>query len=116
VHGETPLIALIALGLVLASRRPLSMALTVSAALAQIGEFSFILAVMGVSFGLISEDAENLIIAGALLSIALNPLVFLGRSWLQRTVTALRIKSEPPNSKYQAPGKLQGAKFQIARL
>jgi len=73
-----------AFGIVLALRRPLSTALTVSAALAQIGEFSFILATMGLGFGLISEDAENLIIAGAFLSIALNPLVFMAAFSLLR--------------------------------
>jgi CPA2 family monovalent cation:H+ antiporter-2 len=57
-------------------RKPLSMALLVSAALAQIGEFSFILAALGVSLGLFSNDAESLIIAGALISILLNPLGF----------------------------------------
>ena len=68
--------SLAALAIVLALRRPLSTALTVSAGLAQIGEFSFILAALGVSHGLISVDAQNLILAGALLSITLNPLVF----------------------------------------
>lgn len=62
--------------IVLLLRRPLGTALMVSAALAQIGEFSFILAAMGVTFGLISAEAQNLIIAGALFSIILNPLVF----------------------------------------
>ena len=76
--------SLAAFGIVLALRRPLSTALLVSAALAQIGEFSFILATMGLDLGLISEEAENLIIAGALLSIALNPLTFLGASRLLR--------------------------------
>lgn len=68
--------SLAAFGIVLALRRPLSTALIVSAALAQIGEFSFILAALGVSLGLISVEAQNLILAGALLSITLNPLVF----------------------------------------
>jgi CPA2 family monovalent cation:H+ antiporter-2 len=68
--------SLAALAIVLALRRPLSTALTVSAGLAQIGEFSFILAALGVSHGLISLEAQNLILAGALLSITLNPLVF----------------------------------------
>lgn len=72
--------SLVAFGLVLALRRPLTTALTVSAALAQIGEFSFILAALGVSLGLISTEAQNLILAGALLSITLNPLVFYGVS------------------------------------
>ena len=68
--------SVVACGIVLVLRRPLSTALTVSAALAQIGEFSFILAALGVSLGLISLEAQNLILAGALLSITLNPLVF----------------------------------------
>ena len=72
--------SLVAFGIVLALRRPLTTALTVSAALAQIGEFSFILAALGVSLGLISTEAQNLILAGALLSITLNPLVFYGVS------------------------------------
>jgi CPA2 family monovalent cation:H+ antiporter-2 len=95
VHGETPLIALVALGLVLALRRPLSTALMVSAALAQIGEFSFILAAMGISYGLITSDVESLIIVGALLTIALNPLVFLASSWLLRFIPSLKLKKLP---------------------
>ena len=51
-------------------------ALTVSAALAQIGEFSFILATLGVGLGLLNFESQSLIVAGALLSITLNPLVF----------------------------------------
>lgn len=53
-----------------------STALTVSASLAQIGEFSFILAGLGISLGLLPEEGRSLILAGALLSIVLNPLVF----------------------------------------
>jgi CPA2 family monovalent cation:H+ antiporter-2 len=68
--------SLAAFGIVLLLRKPLSMALLVSAALAQIGEFSFILAALGVSLGVLSNDAESLIIAGALISILLNPLGF----------------------------------------
>ena len=65
-----------ALLIVLAFRYPLRAALTVSAALAQIGEFSFILAALGVSMGLLEPEAQSLILAGALLSITLNPAVF----------------------------------------
>jgi CPA2 family monovalent cation:H+ antiporter-2 len=75
--------SLAAFGIVLALRRPLSTALTVSAALAQIGEFSFILAALGISLGLISIEAQNLVLAGALLSITLNPLVFFAVSRLK---------------------------------
>jgi monovalent cation:H+ antiporter-2, CPA2 family len=62
--------------IVLAFRYPVHTALTVSASLAQIGEFSFILAGLGMTLGLLSEEARDLILAGALLSIALNPLAF----------------------------------------
>ena len=50
--------------------------LTVASSLAQIGEFSFILAALGVSLGVMSSETQDLILAAALLSIALNPLVF----------------------------------------
>ena len=65
-----------ALGLVLLFRYPLSTALTVAAGLAQIGEFSFILAGLGLSLGLITKEAQDLILAGALFSIALNTALF----------------------------------------
>ena len=67
---------LAAIALVLAFRYPLNTALTVGASLAQIGEFSFILAGLGLSLGLLSLEGQNLILAGALISIALNALVF----------------------------------------
>ena len=53
-----------------------STALTVAAALAQIGEFSFILANLGVELALLSEQGRDLILAGAIISILLNPLLF----------------------------------------
>ncbi|MES2623816.1 MAG: YbaL family putative K(+) efflux transporter [Pseudomonadota bacterium] len=62
--------------LVLAFRYPLNTALTVSASLAQIGEFSFILAGLGVSLGLLPQEGMSLILAGALISISINQLVF----------------------------------------
>jgi len=68
--------SLAALGIVLALRYPLRTALTVAAALAQIGEFSFILAELGTSLRLLPQEGYSLILAGALLSMALNPLAF----------------------------------------
>ncbi len=62
--------------LVLALRYPVNTAITVSASLAQIGEFSFILAALGISLGLLPEMGQNLILAGAIVSIAVNPLMF----------------------------------------
>lgn len=64
-----------AAAIVLAFRYPRDVALTVAAALAQIGEFSFILAGLGMSLNLLPEEGNNLILAGALLSITLNPLI-----------------------------------------
>jgi CPA2 family monovalent cation:H+ antiporter-2 len=94
--------SLAAAGLVLAMRYPLSTALTVSASLAQIGEFSFILATLGVSLGLLPASGQSLIVAGALISIALNPLVFSviepARRWiLARSDMARRLdgRSDP---------------------
>ncbi|HEY8568433.1 YbaL family putative K(+) efflux transporter [Microbulbifer sp.] len=82
VFGKT----LAAFVLVLLFRYPLNTALTVSASLAQIGEFSFILAALGVSLGLLSTEGQNLILAGALISIALNPLLFNAVEPLQRWI------------------------------
>lgn len=67
---------LAAMALVLFFRYPLNTALTVGASLAQIGEFSFILATLGLSTGLLTLEAQNLIIAGALFSISLNSVLF----------------------------------------
>ncbi|MBS0661049.1 MAG: cation:proton antiporter [Verrucomicrobia bacterium] len=68
--------SLIALLIVLVLRFPLSSAFSVSGALAQIGEFSFILAGLGVSYQLLPPEGLNLVLAGAILSITLNPVVF----------------------------------------
>ena len=67
---------LAALGIVLALRYPIGTAMTIAAALAQIGEFSFILAGLGMALGLLPSEGQHLILAGALISITLNPLVF----------------------------------------
>jgi CPA2 family monovalent cation:H+ antiporter-2 len=53
-----------------------SVALTISASLAQIGEFSFILAALGVSLGLLPQEGQDLILAGAIISIFANPFFF----------------------------------------
>lgn len=72
-----------ALAIVLAFGHPISTALAVSVSLAQIGEFSFILAGLGVGLGLLPEEGRDLILAGALISIMLNPLLFAGYDWLR---------------------------------
>ncbi len=75
-------------GLVLAFRYPLNTALTVSASLAQIGEFSFILVGLGMTYGLLPPEGQSLVLAGALISIAINPLVFEAVEPLQRWILA----------------------------
>jgi CPA2 family monovalent cation:H+ antiporter-2 len=84
VFGKT----LAAAALVLLFRYPLNTALTVSASLAQIGEFSFILAALGVSLALLPPEGQSLIVAGALISIALNPLLFAAVEPIRRWVLA----------------------------
>jgi CPA2 family monovalent cation:H+ antiporter-2 len=68
--------------------RPIGSALVVAASLAQIGEFSFILAELGIGLHLLPAEGQSLIVAGALLSIALN-------SFLLRAVGAIRRRIEP---------------------
>lgn len=65
-----------AMAITLAFRYPLNTALVVAASLAQIGEFSFILAGLGVALGILPAEGMSLILAGALISIAINPLLF----------------------------------------
>jgi CPA2 family monovalent cation:H+ antiporter-2 len=80
--------SLVAFAIVIASGYPARTALTVSAGLAQIGEFSFILSGLGLALGLLPPAGGDLILAGALLSIAVNPLVFITvepvAAWLQQ--------------------------------
>lgn len=56
---------------------PVKTGLLVSASLAQIGEFSFILVALGVAYGIMPEEGRDMVLAGAMISIALNPLFFL---------------------------------------
>ncbi len=87
--------AAVAACIMLAFRRPLRTALTVSASLAQIGEFSFILAGLGGMLGLLSDEARDLIIAGTVLSIVINPLMFAAvrplSRWLGRKAWVARL-------------------------
>jgi CPA2 family monovalent cation:H+ antiporter-2 len=68
--------SVIAFCIVMALGYPAGTALTVSASLAQIGEFSFILAGLGLSLSLMPSEGRDLILAGAILSIVINPAVF----------------------------------------
>jgi CPA2 family monovalent cation:H+ antiporter-2 len=81
--------------LVLAFRYPLNTALTVSASLAQIGEFAFIILALGVSLGLLPVEAQSLILAGAFISITLNPFVFRiiepAQAWIRSRSSLARV-------------------------
>jgi len=104
-----------AFGLVLMFRYPLNTALTVSAALAQIGEFSFILAGMGVSLGLLSLEGQNLILAGAVVSIALNPVIFSAiepaRQWILKRSRLARHFARPNDRLAELPHSYTPAKL-----
>jgi CPA2 family monovalent cation:H+ antiporter-2 len=65
-----------AFAIVRAFGRPTATALTISASLAQIGEFSFILAALGVAMGVLPQEGRDLILAAAIISILLNPMIF----------------------------------------
>jgi len=67
---------LVALGIVLLLRYPLRVAIAVAVALAQIGEFSFILATLGKQLGIVSDTATNTLVAAAIVSISLNPILY----------------------------------------
>ncbi len=79
---------LAAVALVLLFRYPLNTALTVGASLAQIGEFSFILAGLGVALELMPREGQSLVLAGALISIALNASLFSVVEPLRRWILA----------------------------
>ena len=68
-------------------------ALTISASLAQIGEFSFILLGLGITLELLPTDARDIVLAGAILSILINPFLF---AWLERTPSQRKESLNPP--------------------
>jgi len=74
---------------------PNSTALTISASLAQIGEFSFILASLGVSLALLPKEGSDLILAGAIFSILINPLLFAGLDWFLAKPKAVPAGAQP---------------------
>lgn len=67
-------------------RYPLKVALTVALALAQIGEFSFILGEEAIKFHLLPDEGYDIIVACALISISLNPLIFRGVNFLHHSI------------------------------
>jgi CPA2 family monovalent cation:H+ antiporter-2 len=99
--------SLAAFALVLLFRYPLNTALTVSASLAQIGEFSFILAGLGISLGILPAEGQSLILAGSIISIAVNPLVFQAiepaQAWIRSRSKLARIVERPDDPLAQLP-------------
>jgi monovalent cation:H+ antiporter-2, CPA2 family len=99
--------SLAAVALVLVLRYPARTALIVAASLAQIGEFSFILAGLGLSLGLLTKEAQSLVVAGALISIALNPFVFSlfqsAHEWLARNAWFAGREEPVPNALSELP-------------
>jgi CPA2 family monovalent cation:H+ antiporter-2 len=75
-----------AAAIVIANRYPLSTALSIGASLGQIGEFSIILAGLALSLGVIDSEVMNLVLAGVLLSITFNTLLFKSVEPLRRWV------------------------------
>ena len=87
---------LVALVLVLLWGYPAGVALRIAVALAQIGEFSFIVAAVGAQLGLVADDVRNTLIATAIVSIALNPLLYRLVAPLERWVPQRRLAAETP--------------------
>lgn len=83
-----------AYGIVRAFGHDRTVALTIATSLAQIGEFSFILIVMGVKLDIVPPEAKDLVVAGAMLSILANPLLF---TWLDRW-TARQTPQQPASA------------------
>jgi CPA2 family monovalent cation:H+ antiporter-2 len=107
--------SVVALMIVLALGYPVSTALTVAAALAQVGEFSFILGGLGLGYGLLDTAGFNLILAGAIVAITVNPLLFAGADRLTgliRTTPGLHRRLEAGRS--QSLARLQ-ADLDVAR-
>ena len=85
----------VALGLVKGMGYSWRYALTIAAALAQVGEFSFILAGLGLSLGLLPKDGMTLILAGSIISIALNPLLFMAGEPILKRIAPARPLPDP---------------------
>lgn len=92
--------SLAAFGIVRLAGYSMPTALTISASLAQIGEFSFILANLGVGLALLPAEGRDLILAGAILSILLNPFLFTAVDWVfakrEAASAASPAELEPP--------------------
>jgi CPA2 family monovalent cation:H+ antiporter-2 len=86
---------LIAGAIVLALKQPMRSVLVIAPALGQIGEFSFILAVVASRMGILPEQPYQLIITGSILSIALNPVMFWVGDMLAKRLPPQEVELEP---------------------
>ena len=75
---------------------PTATALTISTSLAQIGEFAFIIAGLGMTLGILPKDGHDLVLAGALVSIMLNPLLFAALDRWHARNDARALRDAPP--------------------
>jgi monovalent cation:H+ antiporter-2, CPA2 family len=96
-----------ALAIVRAFGHPLRTALTISASLAQIGEFSFILAGLGVAMGVLLPEARDLILAGAILSILANPMIFFVLDKLKPWIDKFDDDADPAKPAEEVPEKIE---------
>jgi CPA2 family monovalent cation:H+ antiporter-2 len=78
---------LAAMAITLMLRYPLKTALSVGAVLAQIGEFSFIVGTLGRQYGIVGEQAFNVLVATAIISITLAPLFYRAVKPIERWMT-----------------------------
>jgi CPA2 family monovalent cation:H+ antiporter-2 len=83
-------------------------AFTISASLAQIGEFSFILANLGVDLALLPEQGRDLVLAGAILSIILNPFLFSALDWILARQEISPAKAAPAGAGGAGPHRSAG--------
>ncbi|CAN7285310.1 Kef family K(+) transporter [Phenylobacterium sp. LjRoot219] len=99
--------------IVKAFRYPSDTAVLISASLAQIGEFSFILVTLGLSLGVLPEAGRDLVLAGSILSILVNPLVFALADWLRtqrlRRLAAAELEAGVVAEDVAAPHRVAGA-------
>lgn len=103
--------SLVAFAIVLALGYPMGAGLLISASLAQIGEFSFILVGLGISMNLLPPEGRDLVLAGALLSITLNPLVFAAVE-----KATVRVKARRPDWSSYGQTKFKRLTQQINRV
>jgi len=108
--------ALAAVSLVLLFRYPLNSAFTIGIGLAQIGEFSFILAGLGVTLGVLPHEGQSLVLATGIVSIALNPLLFAAvepfQVWIRKRSALARSLDQRVDPLSRLPSSVDPASIQ----